>query len=49
MESMVVTRGEVDDTEEKGISRLDASSRGTSSTFDRRASPHLGRDFDRFE
>jgi len=49
MEPVVVTRGEVDDTEEKGISRLDASSRGTSSTFRSRARAHLSRNFDRFE
>jgi len=33
MEPMVVTRGEVDDTEEEGISGPDASSRGTSTAF----------------
>ena len=49
VEPMVVTRCEIDDAEEKGISRPDAGSRGTSSTFDRCTCPHLSRDLDRFE
>jgi hypothetical protein len=49
VEPMVVTRGEVDDAEEKSISGLDISSRGTSPTFDRCTRPHLSRDFDGFE
>jgi len=49
MEPVVVARGQVDDTEEKGISGSDASSRGTSSTFHSCARPHLSRDFGGFE
>jgi len=49
VEAVVVTRGEIDNAEEKGISGPDASSRGTSPTFDSRTCPHLGRDFDGFK
>ena len=49
MEPMVITRGEVDDTEEKGVSWSDTSSGSTSPAFDSRTRPHLGRHFNRFE
>ena len=49
VEPVVVTRGEVDNAEEKGISGPDTSSRGASPTFDGRTGPHFSRDFDRFE
>ena len=49
VEPMVVTRGEVDNTEEKSISGLDASSRSTSPTVHSRTRSHLSRDFDGFE
>lgn len=47
VESMVVSRGEVDDAEEKGISGLDAGSRSASAAIQSRARPHFSRDFDR--
>lgn len=49
VEPMVVTRGEVDDTEEKGVSGSNVSSRGTSTTVHCCTCPHLSRDFDGFE
>jgi len=49
VEPVIVTGGEIDDAEEKGISGLDTGSRGTSPTFDSCTRPHLSRDFDRFE
>jgi hypothetical protein len=49
MEPVIVTRGEVDNTEEKGVSGFDASSRGASSTFHSGTGPHLSRDFGGFE
>lgn len=49
MEPMVVTRGEVDDTEEEGISGPDASSRGASTAFHSCTRPHLSCNFGRFE
>jgi len=49
MEPVIVTRGEIDNTEEKGISGSDASSRGTSSTFHNCTRPHLSCDFSGFE
>ena len=49
VEPVIVTRGEIDNAEVKGISGPDASSRGASPTFDSRARPHLSRDFDGFE
>lgn len=48
VESMVVSRGEIDDAEEKGISGLDAGPRGASAAFYGCADPHFGRDFNRF-
>lgn len=49
MEPMVVTRGEVDDAEEKGIPGLDAGSGCASPTFHSHTRSHLMRDFGRFE
>ena len=49
MEPMIVTRGKVDNTEEKGISGFDTSSRGTSPTFHSCTRPHLSRNFGGFE
>ena len=49
MKAVVVTRGEIDNAEEKGISGPDTSSRGASPTFDSRPRPHLGRDFNGFK
>ena len=49
VESVVVTRGEVDNAKEEGISRPDASSGGASPTFDSRTRSHLSRDFDGLE
>ena len=46
VEPMVVTRGEVDNAEEKGVPGPDAGSRGTSATFHGSARSHLSRDFD---
>lgn len=49
MEPMVVTWGEVDDAEEKGIPWPDAGSGSASSTFHSYARSHLMRDFRGFE
>lgn len=49
MESMVITRSEIDDAEVKGISGLDVSSRGASPAFHGHARPHLGSNFGGFK
>lgn len=49
VEPVVVTRGEVYDAEEKGISGPDAGSRGASPAFDSCARTHLGCHLNRFE
>jgi hypothetical protein len=49
MESMVITGGEVDNAEEKGVSGSNAVSTGTPPTFHGSARSHFGRNLDRFE
>ena len=49
MEPMVVTRGEVDNAEEKGVPGLDAGSGGAAPTFQSYTRSHLMGDFGRFE
>ena len=49
VEPVVVTRGEIDDTEVEGISGFDTASRGATPTFDSCTCAHLCRDFDRFQ
>ena len=49
VEPVVITRGEIDNAEVKGISRPDTGARGASPTFDSRTRTHLSRDFDGFE
>ena len=49
VESMVVSRCEVDDAEEKGIPGLNVGSRRASATFHGCARAHFSRDLDRFE
>ena len=49
VESMVVSRSEVDDTEEEGISGLDAGSRGASTTFYGCARAHFSCDLNGLE
>ena len=49
VEPVIVTRGEIDNAEEKGISRFDASSRGTSPTFHSCTRSHLSCNFSGFE